>query len=475
MQAVDEPIDITPIVSTEWHVDAENGNDETGNGFTAGTAKKTLAGVFGDCAIAANDTVYAHPGTYKDGEMRLSDTAAIASRAIVPSDVTLKATGSADETVILGAWAPEERRQGNYGQGTNAVRCVALGENAVLDGFTLTGGRTLTGEAASDSYGGGVFGIGGNKTALVKDCMISNNVAGLGGGGAHCRYLGCRILNNRATNSGDGGATYKGGLHQNCLVDGNWSTYVIMYPTAVYNCTIGYNNGYRGTYFYQPTAESYKVFNSVVYRPGNNQSVYWNCALANDKGTSVSAAYLLNGTFSTNAAALKLDADTLRPAIDSPVVDAGDDEKRGTLFPETDLDGVPRVLNGGRFDIGAYEYDWRKEYSSTLGRHIEVTDVTSNVVKSANAVCVPEGSLSLDWQSQGDAQRTFVASVSGEGTLTVRLGGADYATLTAADGQRTFALPGSEMEPQLDFLYSGDGYAELSEFAQTVGFRFMVR
>jgi hypothetical protein len=96
-------------------------------------------------------------------------------------------------------------------------------------------------------------------------------------------------------------------------------------------------------------------------------------------------------------------------------------------------------------------------------------------VKSANAVCVPEGSLSLDWQSQGDAQRTFVASVSGEGTLTVRLGGADYATLTAADGQRTFALPGSEMEPQLDFLYSGDGYAELSGFDQMVGSRLIIR
>ena len=468
-----EVCEIAPIESTEWHVDAGNGNDAA-PGFTPESAKLTLAGLFTNCAVAAGDTVYAHPGTYGDGEMRLAEDSAVASRAIIPANVTLKALGSAEETIILGAWAPEENRQGNYGQGTNAVRCVALRAGAVIDGFTLTGGRTLGGSVDYDSYGGGVLGVGENKTALVKDCIISNNVAGLGGGGAYCRYLCCRILNNRATYNGDGAATYKSGTVKSCLVEGNSATYVIMYPSGVYNCTIGRNNGNRGVYFWQPTAESYKVFNSIVYRPGNNQSVFWNCALGTDCGTAVSEAYLLHGTFSTNVAALKLD-ENFRPAIDSPVVDRGDDEYRGTEFPETDLDGVPRVLNGGRFDIGAFEYDWRKEYSKTLGKHIEVTDVTSNVVKSADAVCVPEGSLSLNWQSQGDVQRTFVASVTGEGTLTVLLGGADYATLTAADGQRTFALPGSETKSRFDFLYSGDGYAELSGFAQTVGFRFMIR
>ncbi len=474
VQAVNEPIDITPIVSTEWHVDAENGNDGTGNGFTPGMAKRTLADVFTNCAVAAGDTVYAHPGIYDAGEMRLAADSAVASRAIVPANVTLKATGAAEETIILGAWAPEENRQGNYGQGTNAVRCVALRADAVIDGFTLTGGRTLGGLAEYDSYGAGVFGVGENKTALVKNCIISNNVAGLGGGGAYCRYLCCRILNNRATYNGDGGATYKGGLHQNCLVEGNSATYIIMYPTSVYGCTIGRNNGNRGVYFYQPAAESYRVFNSIVYRPGNNQSVFWNCALGNDCGTVVSAANLLHGTFSTNVAALKLD-ENFRPAIDSLVVDAGDDEKRGTEFPETDLDGVPRVLNGGRFDIGAFEYDWRKEYARTLGNRIEVTDVTSNVVKSAQTVRVPEGSLSLDWQSRSGVRRTFVASVTGEGTLTVMLGGVDYATLTAADGLRTFVLPGAQAESRFDFHYSGDGYAELSGFDQMVGSRLIIR
>ena len=143
LQVTDSPIIIQPIVSTEWHVDAENGNDATGNGFTADTAKKTLAGIFTDCAVIAGDIVYAHPGTYSNGVMRLTENSAVASRAIVPADVTLKALGTPDETVILGAASDSEFANG-YGQGTNAVRCVAMRAGAVVDGFTLTGGRTIS-------------------------------------------------------------------------------------------------------------------------------------------------------------------------------------------------------------------------------------------------------------------------------------------------------------------------------------------
>ena len=467
IQVVDEPVVVAPTVSTEWHVDAENGNDETGNGFTAGTAKRTLAEVFTNCAVTAGDIVYAHPGTYKDGEMRLAATAPTASRAVVPADVTLKATGRAEDTVILGALSDSEYAN-TYGQGTNAVRCLALNVGSVVDGFTLTGGRALAGSVSYDSYGGGVLGVGETRAATVSNCIISNNVAGLGGGGAYCRYLNCRIIGNRATYNGDGAATYRGGVHQNCFVEGNSATYIIMCPSSVYGCTIGRNNGNRGTYSYQPSAESYNVFNSIVYRPGNNQSIYWNCALGNDCGTAVSADKLLHGTISTNVAALKLD-ENLKPTKDSLVVDAGDDEKRGSLFPETDLDGVPRVLNGGRFDIGAYEYDWRKEYSKTLGRRLEVTDVTSNVVEAVDAVRVPEGSLSLEWKIGNGCTPMFSAAVAGDGVLSIVLDGEPFASLNSGDGAQTFTLPADVGTRVLDFQYSGEGYAELSKFSRNTG------
>lgn len=469
---VDGALDIRPIVSTEWHVDAENGNDETGNGFTAGTAKKTLAEAFTNCAVVAGDTVYAHPGTYKDGEMRTSATAPHASRVIVPANVTLKATGSAEETIILGAASDSEFANG-YGMGTNAVRCAALGANALIEGFTLTGGRTLptsslSGDNAYKDFnagGAGVAGVDRNTSALVRNCVISNNFGMFGGGGMSCRYQKCKVLNNTATASG--GAIYRSGIVRDCFVDNNHGTYIIQYSEPIYNCTIGYNNKGFGTYYYQPAAESYRVFNSIVYRPGNNQSIYWNCALGKD-WTKVSDANLLHGTISTNVAALKLD-ENLKPTKDSLVVDAGDDEKRGTLFPETDLDGVPRVLNGGRFDIGAYEYDWRKDYSKTLGKRVEVTDVTSNVVEVADSVRVPEGTLSLEWQVRTGSNPTFNASVTGEGVLSIVLDGEPFASLNSDDGAQTFTLPADVGTRVLDFQYSGDGHAELSDFSRNAG------
>ena len=150
-------------------------------------------------------------------------------------------------------------------------------------------------------------------------------------------------------------------------------------------------------------------------------------------------------------------------------MDAGDDEKRGTLFPETDLDGVPRVLNGGRFDIGAYEYDWRKDYSKTLGKRVEVTDVTSNVVEAVGAVRVPEGTLSLEWQVRTGSNPTFNASVTGEGVLSIVLDGNAFASLDSGDGAQTFTLPADVGTRVLDFQYSGDGYAELSGFSGNAG------
>ena len=466
---------IEGVLDQNWYVnpDPESGASDANNGFTPNTAKQTLAGVL-SVATNVGDVVNAYPGTYGSGEMRFNPDDPIATRAIIPEKVTLKAVGRAEDTVILGESAPEQGRQGNYGQGTNAVRCVAIRPNAVLDGFTLTGGRTLSNTNVQlHCSGGAVYASGSSSTSLVKDCIISNNVAAYGGGGYYGRYLNCRVFDNRATHNGDGGAFYRGGPLQGCVIDRNYGTYTVMYVEPVYGCTIGYNNGNRGVYYYQPKAEAYKVFNSVIYRYGNNQSIFWNCAMCNDSAT-ISEANLVHGTFTTNFAALKLD-ENFRPAADSPLVDMGDDEKRGDLFPEKDVYGVPRVLNDGRFDIGACEYDWRKSYSATLGQAVDVKDVTSNVVEVADAVRVPEGSLSLDWRSPADVTGTFTASVTGEGTLTVLLGGVDFATLTAADGRKTLTTVGIGAEQRFDFVYSGDGYAELSDFVRNAGFRMILR
>ena len=468
---------IDPIISTEWYADATNGNDAN-NGFAVTTAKKTLAEVFTNCAVRAEDTVYALPGTYAEGEMRVTATSPIACRAVVPANVTLKATGSVEETIIRGAASPEPI--GKYGQGTNAVRCVALRANAAVEGFTLTGGRTMTvgtvgQKRIEDGNGAGAYGVDENTSSQVRYCVISNNVAAFGGGGAGSAYIGCRFYGNRATDSGDGSALYRPGYVYDCVAEDNVGTYTVMYPSRVHRCTIGYNNGYRSVYFYQPGDATFRVYNSVIARSGNDAQIFWNCVVYTNKDLTVSAKRLAAGNSIgvSSFADLKLDG-SLRPLKDSPVVDAGDDEQRGANFPETDLDGVPRVLNNGRFDIGAFEYDWRVDYSKDLGGRVKVTDVSSNVVENANGkVEIPEGFLKLDWQSKGKPL-VFKAQVAGEGLLTVNLNGEPFAMLTESDKPEV-RIPETLDLTKLEFVFTGSGSATLADFKRESGALLFVR
>ena len=467
---------INPIVSTEWYVDARNGNDAN-KGFTVAAAKKTLAEVFTNCAVTAGDTVYALPGTYNRGVMRQNESTRTWSRAVVPEGVTLAATGSAEETIILGADSPEPVN--DYGQGPDAVRCLYARKNSTVRGLTLKGGRTqkyVEGVTeGSEVNGGGI--LSADNTVMVSDCIIRNNVASYGGGTYYGEFVKCRLLGNVATQNGNGAAG-RYGYYLGCFVDENDGVYTIMYPTLVYSCTIGYNNGGRSVYFYQPEAEDFKVFNSILYKSGNNQSVYWNCLVyTNFTGSyNVSAKNLKAGNCRgfANYKDFKLDGN-MRPLKDSPAVDAGDNDNRGPYFPEVDLDGVPRVLNGGRFDIGAFEYDWRIDYSKDLGKGILVTDASPNVVETKDGkVEVPkDASLKLDWRSRKQSV-AFMAQVKGTGALAVNLNGEPFMTLTETDSPKV-SIPETLDLTKLEFVFSGSGSATLSGFKRECGLIFIVR
>ena len=59
------PVEVRAVCSPDWYVDAVNGNDAN-NGWTAATAKKTLATT---AALAVSgDVVHALPGVYNVGE-----------------------------------------------------------------------------------------------------------------------------------------------------------------------------------------------------------------------------------------------------------------------------------------------------------------------------------------------------------------------------------------------------------------------
>jgi len=135
-------------------------------------------------------------GVYATGG-RLVAGGRTTNRVVVDKPVVVRSVNGPEHTIIRG-WGPE---------GYNGVRCVYLGDSAVLSGFTLTNGAT---QARQDDYyswsaenGGGVFCESTNS--VVTNCVITGNVASYGDSGGH------------------GGGAY-GGTLKNCVLVGNSSS-----------------------------------------------------------------------------------------------------------------------------------------------------------------------------------------------------------------------------------------------------------
>ena len=97
---------------------------------------------------------------------------------------------------------------------SGAVRCVYVGSNAVLSGFTLTNGYA-TRDTISDIYGGGTY---GEQSAVVTNCILSGNSAAMGGGAFGGTLNNCLLTRNSgALDSYGGGGAFQATLN-NCLI-----------------------------------------------------------------------------------------------------------------------------------------------------------------------------------------------------------------------------------------------------------------
>jgi parallel beta-helix repeat protein len=86
------------------------------------------------------------------------------------------------------------------------TRCVYVGSNAVLSGFTLTNGQANTaGDWTNEMSGGGIWCEAG---AVVSDCFITGNSAANFGGGTYGGTIRHSTLTNNIASFGGGGASY---------------------------------------------------------------------------------------------------------------------------------------------------------------------------------------------------------------------------------------------------------------------------
>jgi len=452
--------EITGIIDPDWYVNPNSGNDDN-NGFTPATAKRTLASVL-SIATNAGDVVHAAAGDYGDLSMKYSDKYGIA-RAVISEGVTLTADEGAANTRIVGASGT-----GSFESGEGAMRCVMMYGNAMLEGFTLAGGRSSIAvpssgsESSSKVYnGGGVWAHPDNGlTARVAGCVITNCQA----------YSGAAALGVSLFDT---------------VVKDNRAQYSAAHSCNLYGCLFGYN------VCQSVMAQNvYEVFDSTINRPSNSAcpslKLNENVTLANsviigDCTGGEWAAPPRNTVFCdsvsndvvesaidclfTNRDALKLDGD-FRPEVRTSVLcETGD----AGLLPSDPVNAAilqklraRRPIMNGAMDAGYCEFDWRPTYAQDMGNGITVERVSPNVVETQdNTVSLTDGaSLEAIWANKGNrvARYTLNFRITGEGTLSVTVNGD---TKTFASGAISMQFDSRLAVNEVGFAYAGDGMAEI--------------
>ncbi|HOC57754.1 MAG TPA: choice-of-anchor Q domain-containing protein, partial [Verrucomicrobiota bacterium] len=258
--------------------------------------------------VLVADGVYGSGGRAVHGQMT--------NRVVVTEGVEVRSVNGPLLTVIEGLAVAGTTN------GDGAIRCVYVGPNAVLSGFTLTNGHTRTdGDFDKEGSGGGAW---CEWSGVISNCTLRANSASDHGGGAYDGTL------NNCTLSGNS-AQYGGGAHSgtlnNCTLSGNSASnrgggaFVVV----LNNCIVYYNSAPSGPNHYDCN------FNYSCTTP-----LPWG------GGNFADAPRFVNTNGWSN----------LRLQTNSPCINAGNDLYAPGL---TDLDGLPRIA-GGRVDVGAYEF-----------------------------------------------------------------------------------------------------------------------
>lgn len=303
-------------------------------------------------AALAGDTVIVSNGVYNTGGTVVSG--ALTNRVAITKSITVRSANGRGVTSIVG-YSP---------QGDDAIRCVYLGTNATLSGFTLTNGatRNLLGHQFTAQSGGGVFCETG---AVITNCALNGNSANFIGGGAYDGTL------NNCTLSGNGavyGGGASGGTLNNCTLSRNSANYGGgAYQSTLNNCRLGRNSAtyYGGGAIYS-TLQNCTVSGNLSYNSGGGAShgtlknciVYFNTANADSPNhlnctiTNSCTSPDPGGTGNITSAPLFVATNDFHLSPSSPCINAGNNAYAPGA---TDLDGKPRIL-GGTVDMGAYEF-----------------------------------------------------------------------------------------------------------------------
>ncbi len=340
-------------------------------------------------------------GVYEIGGRVICGT--MTNRVAITRAIIVQSVNGPEWTIIKGAKDPATTN------GDAAVRCVYVGTNALLSGFTLTNGATRTsGDQGAEQGGGGAwcessgalsnctisgnsayYGGGGSYQGTLIKCTLSGNTAGWGGGGAYDGTLSnCVLLGNSAVSCG-GGA--HGGTLNSCLLSGNsGSSGGGARLSTLNNCVLSGNLGSSGGGALLSTLNNCAIVtNSAVDGSGGGvfDSTVNNCTISGNSAASPGGGayqgtlkncivYFNSASTGPNCheASLNYSCTTPNPGgtgnitndpqfVDavggnyrllsgSPCIDQGNN---GYVQGTSDLDGKLRIINDA-VDMGAYEF-----------------------------------------------------------------------------------------------------------------------
>jgi predicted outer membrane repeat protein len=164
-------------------------------------------------AADVGDVVLVTNGVYQTGGRPFNGV--LTNRVAVTKALELRSVNGPAVTRIRGYQAPRVILA------RDAIRCVALADGAVLSGFTLSDGATLSmwgSPPARETEGGGVRCETDN--VVVSNCVFTANWAGHGGGAAWGTYFNCVFTGNAVTGWAGGGGAARATLN-NCTLTRN--------------------------------------------------------------------------------------------------------------------------------------------------------------------------------------------------------------------------------------------------------------
>jgi hypothetical protein len=260
------------------------------------------------------------------------------------------------------------------GTGDRGAGLYLGGGNA---GYLITN-CIIRGNRNGIGYYGGI--VGGTKT-LVHSCVIEDNSAVRGGGGAGIAlYVNTKFIGNAATGGGSsdgGGGVFLGYVtFTNCVAYNNRAAYAGGFvssdsqgPLSFYSCTIASNSAlYTGAIGVGSAAHDLTIQNSIIFSNRSTGNTPW-VEFSRPVG---STNYIMNSCFRTNGIRgliigsgnitnadpkfADFAAQNFRLAWGSPCINTGSNQ--AWMVGALDMGGNPRLspLPDGPVDMGAYEF-----------------------------------------------------------------------------------------------------------------------